>query len=1261
MSALRGTGTATRRGRQKPLRGVALVITLIMLAVITVIAITILAIVRRDRNNATQALNLTDARFAAEAGFERARAEIVAQIRYLDTMMGYDLTVSRSVSNKLDLLQMDPRVPVFPVGLLPDERLEGRFFLDLNRNSFFEPTFTNGVVGDPQWIGLLNKPDQPHGPNNRFLGRMAFLVQPAGKTLDVNFIHNMTSAQTVQFGYFRNEGFGFWELNLAAFLADLTPSVWSNYLYEPPSATAPLPAPITVGVPFADARSLLAYRYRTNDMRFLPSIDQLYGFPGLAAFSTDFIDNYASASNVMGLLYPAYEPQFPRPNPLNNGLVPWPGADAPRHYFTHQEFYDPLKTSSNWVSRLLFAGAQTNDPLSRYTFYRMLAQLGTDSSPLFSGQSRGNCPTCLVNRAQAALVYGGKFHINYASGLIAPETLARIRTVPAFANLTTLELAPTNFVPWDLPEAPELATMFFTNLAQVLFEKQFREFNPSSTIITNRAGQMIDATGLIYIPSITAIPIAPTNHYSPALHRLLQVTANIFDATRTNRFPSVFRPLFTVVTTTTTTNVTLTGWTNDNRRSTIATWLADNRQHGVPVVVGAKKGFPNFNECSMRTDVQLTRKLEFFRAQTNLPPSQTNQMYVLGISNLFAVEAWNSYDAPYTNALLLEASDLATVTITNERGYNFRWTATNSVSSALPPRFWTGKSFLLPLNTNQVFIPPSVYRFRSSSFDPVGLNLFETGVGFPVPNWYLTLTNEFLYILSDGDNIVDFLTTKDFSTSLDFDSLMMRDDPVGGLDGSIEDSVVAQLWNTNRPNGTVNEQIVTFGILKQIDVALGNQGVSTRTWTDYLDAQATTQDKDKSIAAARDFFGLGSIGGAGTNFTPYPGLKMQSPFNPTRKLLKTITWQANDPLVHYHVGDLLLPGGTNVFVDHVVPPTFPVPVNLSHATLTNLNENYAPWGGNPKNNQDPMNPMDPYAYNPATKDPGVKSSDDWDFPNGKFPSVGWLGRVHRGTPWQSVYFKPEAIDVAAWATVSADFLWYPTNGDQSFRFVRAYPTNDWILADIFTAATDANSMRGLLSINQTNLAAWSAVLSGVALLQNPRTDEEVMSLSTNKQALVEVLVQPWAVDVLTNPPPPPPPATPAIQKLVDGINVYRKTLPNGTFTSLSQFLQVPELTINSPWLNTSSQPQQWWALTDTAYERLPMQILSLVKIGEPRFVIYAYGQSLKPADGSIDPATRVCRNYQVTAEVAVRAVVRVEGTPVQPRTVIETFNILPPD
>ncbi len=44
--------------------------------------------------------------------------------------------------------------------------------------------------------------------------------------------------------------------------------------------------------------------------------------------------------------------------------------------------------------------------------------------------------------------------------------------------------------------------------------------------------------------NLTQLPIYPTNQYTPAVHRLLQVTANVYDAMTTNFYPSVFRPVF---------------------------------------------------------------------------------------------------------------------------------------------------------------------------------------------------------------------------------------------------------------------------------------------------------------------------------------------------------------------------------------------------------------------------------------------------------------------------------------------------------------------------------------------------------------------------------------------------------------------------------------------------------------------------------------------------------------------------------------------
>src|SRR6185369_6514742 len=111
--------------------------------------------------------------------------------------------------------------------------------------------------------------------------------------------------------------------------------------------------------------------------------------------------------------------------------------------------------------------------------------------------------------------------------------------------------------------------------------------------------------------SVMRIQVAPTNEYTPAVHRLLQVAANMNDAGMNDPdvgrdpFPSVFRPLFTC----SGSNVFICGYTNDNNPDSAREWFA-HAPAGIPMIVGAKKGLPSFNELVFQTVVQVTRKLE---------------------------------------------------------------------------------------------------------------------------------------------------------------------------------------------------------------------------------------------------------------------------------------------------------------------------------------------------------------------------------------------------------------------------------------------------------------------------------------------------------------------------------------------------------------------------------------------------------------------------------------------------------------------------
>jgi hypothetical protein len=225
------------------------------------------------------------------------------------------------------------------------------------------------------------------------------------------------------------------------------------------------------------------------------------------------------------------------------------------------------------------------------------------------------------------------------------------------------------------------------------------------------------------------------------------------------------------------------------------------------------------------------------------------------------------------------------------------------------------------------------------------------------------------------------------------------------------------------------------------------------------------------------------------------------------------------------------------------------------------------------------------------------------------------------------------------------------------------PTNDWRIVDLFTSALNDNATRGQLSINQANLAAWSAVLSGVMVLAN---DANGNLYATN--------IQPAGVYDPLNPTT----WSPVVQ-LVNRINEvrYYTNSTRHVFSRLGDLLAVPELTVASPFLNTNGTATLAnSALNDAAYERLPQQILGLLKCDHtPRFVIYAFGQTLKPAPHAIvqsGPFSGLCTNYQIVAEAATRTVVRFEGvqrslpgilpppiTTLHP--VFESFNVLPPD
>jgi hypothetical protein len=1241
-------------------QGVALVVTLILLSVITFMTVTFLVISRREREGVINRSNQSDASFAADAALEHVKAQVIAQMYIAGTNgngLAFDMMVSTNFINpagfqpglssytnvnydhvvgsaaplsqaeffqNLTNLLILPRAPVFITTNKNQQFAEFRYYLDLNRNGRYDtngwvpvvdnlgnPILFNGIPltnymrGDPEWIGILDHPDRPHSRSNLFVARYAFIALPVGDSLDINYIHNQAKRiNTKADGYLRDQGAGSWENNLAAFLYTLNTNTYAwggTYQYETNSGFN------STGNSFIDALGIVRYRYggNANNYNSLGTILGLYGVIGANAIQNDHIDDYlhgALMTTPFGLQTDPDLPAF-----MN---TPWPGADNTNHFYTSQDLFSSDPTMFSFSNRLYSLGTN-NSTYDRYTFYNLLTQMSMDSAP--------DKP--------------GKIHLNYK-------------------NINGL--SPTNFVAWTALE-------FFTNAADKMLRAQFSNI------------------------SITNIPVYNgTNFiYSPAVQRILQLAANIYDAstnrpfdTSTNQvfYPSVFRPYFAIKNTT---NVYIAGFTEvTNRvdymsapldlttpaglqklRTDLKPGSANDNVYGVPYIIGAKKGFPNFNEFSMAAISQITRRMQITKTTSTKPADWTYAVqYVVGISNAFGVELWNSYTSSYPRDVTIYVTNEMSMLITNDMGLTYPTNIPIGTNFTIPANTWQGApqtlngsakaGLILPLITNFVFVPDSVY-----SATPVG---FTTNLhvgylpGVPTdrsPQWALYVTNRVRLILQDTatKRIIDYVQLGGMGDSTNIAQYLQ---PLG----ADINNHFKNLWNTNKLSKTPPN--LTQGMNSQVQVSLGNQNAAAADWTPYMILPGG-YNQSFEIDKFRAFYGLSPLSPGAYTSAQYDQVKAASnnivaqvPFTPTAKINDYRTWQANDPLVHYTVSDLTdLQRAQNKAL--TLKPGSPISLNDALPNLRVINTRFQPWGGNPQNPDD-------LATDLAYKDPLITRSDDWNFPTNKFPNVGWLGRVHRGTPWQTVYLKSGTVATNRWQ------LWTGIDNKFVLDSGMTQPTNDWALMELFTTAVNENASRGQLSVNQANLASWAAILGGVITLTNTTDDANVGIYPQPPLQFGALPIDPATHSV-------------ALSNIVAGINRSRATTnyPNQMFQHLGDVLSAPELTVNSPFLNLSDA-QRKGGIPDAVYERIPQQTLSLLRLGEPRYVIYSYGQSLKPADKSViqssGPYFGVPTNYTITGEVVTRSVVRVDNYPTpglghtnQPHVVVESYTVLPPE
>lgn len=726
-------------------------------------------------------------------------------------------------------------------------------------------------------------------------------------------------------------------------------------------------------------------------------------------------------------------------------------------------------------------------------------------------------------------------------------------------------------------------------------------FSDPTTFFTNVAARIVQAQlGL----DLTHLQIYPTNQYTPALHRLLQVTANVYDAATnrtygfsdlTNGFPTVFRPLFRraddgavyIVAYREVTNIDMAvssnapamadldmGWSTNTILS-LGTPLdpVDKNEPmvaGIPLVIGARKGFPNFNEFGMQTAVQVTRKLQFLKEAASGPVVLTNQMYFMSISNAFGVEAWNSYTSSYPHDLQMIVAGDMTCAITNELGkyvYSNSILFSNTVlfgsTTTIPAGTWTRFipinptyarfSLIAPFNpaTNWFyFLPPASYSETQGAFIFPYQTNFEQGLGFPVPRWYLLLRPRLRYILVDvaANRIVDYVNLVANKNPIDLTTALTTGATMGPNDQYVPDGFYGSMFLTNRStNVNVNITeigIPTYGIRNQIAASMGSN-FNNMVW------QPAFPPALDRISAIQLF--LTNFFNGGTN------LSFLAPYAPMRNLYVFTSWQANDPLVHYTVPDLISGVPTNSY-------ELDLPL-MSTMSISNINFCYEPWGFNMYHQYGSIT-----LYENAVKDPLITASDQWSFPVNPFGDLKWLGQVHRGTPWQTLYLKSTPFSLPNWE--------YWTGNLDPSDAARTLPTNDWSMVCLLMSLLTKNDPHTLLSVNETAVPTWTATMDGIDVLTNLGGAQfaDVLMSSNSPQAAI----------------------------IANGINAARVLQPDGHFHQVSDILAAPELSVASPWLNATTNEQQS-GISDAAYEAIPSQLLTRLRTDSAGSVVRAGG------------------------------------------------------
>jgi len=794
----------------------------------------------------------------------------------------------------------------------------------------------------------------------------------------------------------------------------------------------------------------------------------------------------------------------------------------------------------------------------------------------------------------------------------------------------------------DPPVSTDSPVCFFTSAANRMLRACTTQWATSYN--TNNNGTLVPVLNTNYLATfnvskafgMTDIPVLVSNQfvYTPAVNRLLQLAANIYDATTTNLYPDIFRPVFNVVLENGYTDVYISGYTNQTSLITHANQMTVGANdgvldppvevttlplgsnilanvYGVPWIIGAKKGFPNFNAFSIESAFQLTRKLEVVR-DTNAPSQPditwTNQMYLMNITNYMGLSCWNSYRSNYPGPVDILVRCSSSMMLTNDNNLQPPYVfATNFAFAMETSPIWPGwngtpkqpsGSFLVPLNagvltlTNAVYYynepnPPNSALLLSAGDSPS--NYLDKGIR-ELPQLGLLMTNRLQVAIIDYSTNVSPLNASGPTVGRIVDYVQL-----GGMDSSqllnsaLPENDLNNFWNTNY--NVIGNLVGIFNqiLMSKYGTVNGVTPTGAGAWSSAQipGGPAGNVSPPAQQAFFRGFFTIGGLYSYGGQLYVNTQTVMQAPYTPMAIAIQHTTWEANDPLVHYLSSDLV-PHTVNLQAVDWGSQSFYTPTT-----------HYQPWGMPPPTY---VSGVDQNPCNLAFKDPLVRASDYWNFPTGQLSNLNWLGQVHRGTPWQTVYLKSTNIldwvnnlgqnGIDTWRTWTGDF--------NSFDAANSAPVEDWHLAGLLSPLLTTNSPVTLVSVNNSDPNAWLVLFDGMTVLTNILTDIQIR---------FPVIPPQFATIVVSS-------NSPQASILASAIQSARVNQPGQFFAGIGDILAIPQLAEQSPFLNVSSAVQRTNGISDQAYEAIPSQLLPLLRADSVGSAAFDNGQMVVQFSGS---------------------------------------------